>query len=110
MTQDVLTKGMGASPGIIKGRVCIVLSEAEISKIRKGDILVTIMTNPLFLPAMVKANGIITDVGGILCHAAIVAREFALPCIVGTENATKILKDNTIIKMDGKTGYVYLSK
>ena len=89
----LILKGIGASPGRAIGKVKIVLKPSDNHKVRKDDILVTVMTNPLFVPAMQKAKAIVTDVGGLLSHAAIVSRELGIPCIVGTKKATKILKE-----------------
>ena len=105
--QKIILKGISASAGIAKGKVKIILDPSENSKMKKGDILVTEMTNPLFLPAIQRAKAIITDVGGLLCHAAIVSRELGIPCVVGTKRATKILKDNQKIKVDGEKGTIY---
>jgi len=105
--QKIILKGISASAGIVKGKVKIILDPSENSKMKKGDILVTEMTNPLFLPAIQRAKAIITDVGGLLCHAAIVSRELGIPCVVGTKRATKILKDNQKIKVDGEKGTIY---
>ena len=105
--QKIILKGISASAGIVKGKARIILDPLDNSKMKKGDILVTEMTNPLFLPAIQKAKAIITDVGGLLCHAAIVSRELGIPCVVGTKRATKILKDNQKIKVDGEKGTIY---
>ena len=105
--QEIILKGIPASAGIAKGKARIILDPFDNSKMKKGDILVTEMTNPLFLPAIQKAKAIITDVGGLLCHAAIVSRELGIPCVVGTKRATKILKDNQKIKVDGEKGTIY---
>jgi len=105
--QKIILKGISASAGIVKGKARIILDPFDNSKMKKGDILVTEMTNPLFLPAIQKAKAIITDVGGLLCHAAIVSRELGIPCVVGTKRATKILKDNQKIKVDGEKGTIY---
>ena len=75
-------------------------------KVNKGDILVASMTTPDYIPAMKKAAAIITDEGGITCHAAIIAREFNIPCIIGTKNATKTLKDNNIIEVNANNGTI----
>ena len=72
----------------------------------EGDILVTGMTRPEFMNVIKKASAIITDVGGILCHAAITAREMKIPCIVGTAVATKVLKDGDIVEVDANSGIV----
>jgi pyruvate,water dikinase len=108
--KKVLLKGKGASAGKAAGKVKIILKSSQFDKMRKGDILVTEMTNPFFVPLMSKASGIITDVGGLICHAAIVSREMGIPCIVGAEKATKTLKDKMKIRMDGKTGEIYAIK
>jgi len=103
----VLVKGLGASPGIGVGKVKIVLSQDEISKVEEGDVLVTTMTTPDMVPAMRKAAAIVTDEGGLTCHAAIVSRELGVPAVVGTEKATKVLKDGMIVTVDGEKGVVY---
>ncbi len=103
----VLTKGLNPSPGIVSGKVCLILDLKELYKIKKGEILVTRMTTPDFVPAMKRAAGIITDAGGITCHAAIVSRELGVPCIVGTGNATTVLKEGMEVTVDANTGMVY---
>jgi len=105
--RDIILIGDPASPGIAKGVVKIIKSAKEIGKVKKGDILVTTMTNPDFVPAMRLVNGIITDKGGRTSHAAIVSRELGIPCIVGTRNATKRLKTGQIVALDGKSGEVF---
>jgi len=103
----VILKGQAASPGLASGPVRKILSAKEINKIEKGDVLVAPMTSPDFVPAMKKVVAIITDKGGQTSHAAIVSRELGLPCIVGTETATKDLKNNQIITIDGSLGEIY---
>lgn len=105
-----LLEGTGASPGVISGKVKLVLNKEDITKIENGDIIVTIMTSPDLVPAMSKSAAIITDLGGRTCHAAIVSREMGIPAIVGTERGTKILKDGQIITLDAYNGYVYEGK
>lgn len=105
--KEVLAQGVTASPGIAMGPVKIVLSPKEISKVEKGDVLVTKMTSPDFVPAMKKAAAIITDEGGQTSHAAIVSRELGIPAIVGTGNATAVLKDKMIVTVDAKEGKIY---
>ncbi|MFH1181810.1 MAG: PEP/pyruvate-binding domain-containing protein [Candidatus Woesearchaeota archaeon] len=97
-------KGMPASPGRAKGSVIIVRGVADLKKVKKGDIIVAVTTHPDYVPAMQKAAAIVTDEGGITSHAAIVARELGLPCVVGTKNATKILKDGDEIEIDAELG------
>lgn len=103
-----ILSGASASPGIGTGYVKILQSPKEISKVKTGDVLVAKMTSPDYVPAMKKAVAIVTDEGGLTSHAAIVSRELGIPCIVGTKIATKTLKDNQIITVDGAKGVVYL--
>jgi len=103
----VLVKGLGASPGVGIGKVKLIKSAAEIKQMERGDILVTEMTSPDFVPAMKKAAAIVTDTGGMTSHAAIVSRELGVPCIVGSGNATTILKDGMEVSVDGTHGLVY---
>jgi pyruvate,water dikinase len=105
--RTIITKGLGASPGMASGTVKIINSTDELDKVEEGDVLVTIMTTPDMVPAMKRANGIITDEGGVTCHAAIVSRELGIPCVVGTGEATKILPENSQVTLDGDKGLVY---
>jgi pyruvate,water dikinase len=100
-------KGAAASVGQASGAVKIVETLKELDKIKKGDVLVAHMTNPSYVPAMKRASAIVTDQGGSTSHAAIVSRELAIPCVVGTSEATKILNDGDIITVDGEEGLVY---
>ena len=103
----ILVKGINASPGIGVGMVKIVESAADLNKIRKGDILVAQKTNPDYTSAMEKAAAIVTNAGGSASHAAIVSREMGTPCVVGTKNATDVLKEGQIITVDATNGIVY---
>lgn len=105
--RDILVKGLGASPGIGSGKVQIISSAEELDKVKEGDILVTAMTNPDMVPAMRRASAIVTDEGGMTCHAAIISRELGIPCVVGTMKATKVLSDGLEITVDGSKGVVY---
>lgn len=98
--------GIAACKGKITGIAKIVTSSKNQDKIQDGDILVTAMTTPDFLPSMNRAVAFITDEGGITCHAAIVAREMNKPCIIGTKNATKLLKDGDLVEVDANNGIV----
>ncbi|MEK6973291.1 MAG: phosphoenolpyruvate synthase [archaeon] len=102
-----LIKGLPASPAIGHGLVKVIPTANDIVKAQPGEVIVTIMTNPDWVPVMKKASAIITDAGGVTCHAAIVSRELGIPCVVGTANATKVLKDNTMVTVDGFSGNVY---
>ncbi len=83
---------------------------SELSKIEKGDVLVASMTTPDMVPAMQKASAIVTDEGGMTCHAAIVSREMGIPCIVGTEHATEVLSENSVVTVHATRGIVYAGK
>ena len=102
--------GVAASPGIAVGSVKLVADASQLDKVVRGDILVTEMTTPDFVPAMKRAVAIITDRGGRTAHAAIVSRELGIPCVVGTDIATKILSDGQEITVDGFSGRVYQGK
>ncbi|HWS48628.1 MAG TPA: phosphoenolpyruvate synthase, partial [Candidatus Methanoperedens sp.] len=99
--------GEPASPGSNSGVAVIIKSPKEINRVVKGQILITDMTTPDFVPAMKKVNGIITNKGGQTSHAAIVSRELGVPCVVGTGNATKIIKEGDLVTVDGTTGKIY---
>ncbi len=103
---QILLKGETASRGSGVGPVKVVLEMADLQKIETGDVLVTPMTTPDFVPSMKKVVGIVTDQGGMTSHAAIVSREMGIPCIVGTEHATKVLKDGQIITVVASQGVV----
>lgn len=107
---EILLKGAAASLGSASGPVKIIYKPTEIDKINYGDILVTEMTTPDYVPAMKKAIAIVTDTGGRTCHAAIVSRELGIPCVVGTGTATSALKNGQIITVDGVKGLVYKGK
>jgi len=92
--------------GYAKGRVKILKRKEQIFEAKDGDILVSNMTTPDFVSAMKKAAGIITDEGGITCHAAITSRELKKPCIIGTKFATQILKDGDLVEVDADNGVV----
>lgn len=107
---EVLLKGAAASLGVKSGPVKIIHKPTEIDKVNEGDVLVTEMTTPDFVPAMRKASAIVTDTGGRTCHAAIVSRELGIPCVVGTGTATHTLKTGQMITVDGAKGLVYKGK
>ena len=101
-----LVQGKTAQKGIVQGRVKIVTESSELDKVQPGDILVTQMTFPAFIPAMIKAAAFVTDEGGLTCHAAIVAREMNKPCVIGTKIATKVFKDGDLVEVDADRGIV----
>ena len=95
-----------ASPGRARGEAKIINVIADMEKMQIGDILISIATTPDLVPAIKKASAIVTDVGGITCHAAIISRELGIPCVVGTNIATKVIKDGIIIDVDATHGKV----
>jgi len=100
-------RGLVVSKGkIVRGKVKILLTPRNLDKMNKGDILVAPMTSPDFIVAMRKASAIITDEGGMTCHAAIVSRELGIPCIVGVRIASKILKDGDVVEIDTNHGKI----
>lgn len=110
LNELLITTGQAVGQKIATGRVKVINSVSEIYKIEKGDILVTKMTDPDWVPIMKKVSGIITDQGGRTCHTAIVSRELGIPAILGTGNATKLLKDGSQITLDcsqGQIGKIY---
>lgn len=102
--------GSPASPGIAVGPAKIIFSPKEIGKIKTGDILVAPQTNPDYVPAMKRAVAIVTEKGGRTSHAAIVSRELGIPAVVGADRATKIIKEGTVITVNGATGEVFKGK
>ena len=98
--------GQVAYKGKVQGVVRIVKKQSDMSRVRAGDILVSPMTTPDFLPAMQKAIAFVTDEGGVTCHAAIVSRELKKPCIIGTKIATQVLQDGDLIEVDADNGVV----
>ena len=105
---SVVVRGVPASPGVASGRarICLTVDEAK-AKMQKGDILVTRMTDPDWVPYMKLAAAIVTDEGGMTSHAAIVSRELGVPAVVGTGNATQVMKDGEVYTVDGGRGVVY---
>lgn len=103
----LILTGASASPGIAYGPVSRITSLEHLEEVKDGNILVTTMTSPDFVPAMKRAAGIITDKGGQTSHAAIVSRELGVPAVVGTKNATKVLKTGDKVTLDGSTGNIY---
>jgi len=97
--------GMAVSSGVIEGRARVILN-MEDAEIEDGDILVTTFTDPSWTPLFVSIKGLVTEVGGLMTHGAVIAREYGLPAVVGVENATKLIKDGQRIRVNGTEGYV----
>ena len=106
---DAIVRGTGASAGIVSGPARVVLGPDDFERVRPGDIIVAPSSNPSWVPLFTIAGGLVTNTGGVLCHAAVVAREFALPAVVGTGDATTRIADGQLLELDGTTGFVRLS-
>ncbi len=102
-----ILRGFGASPGSASGVARVLAGAADMGRLATGEVLVTSMTTPDMVPAMSQAAAIVTDEGGMTCHAAIVSRELGVPCVVGTREATKLITDGEMVTVDGKAGTVY---
>lgn len=103
-------KGVSAQKGRTRGRAKIILTYDDFKKFKKDDILIATNTMPEYMPIIRKAKAIITDIGGITCHAAIISRELKIPCIIGTKIATKVLKDGDLVEVDANKGIVKIFK
>lgn len=98
--------GRTAFPGLIRGTVRVIIRPEDNQHFNDGDVLVTINSNPTFMPYIQASSAIIADEGGITCHAAIIARELGKPCIIGTKIGTKVLKDGDTVEVDANKGIV----
>ena len=103
-------KGFAGSPGIREGKARVCRTVAEVGELQEGEILVAPTTSPSWAPAFAKIGACITDVGGVMSHAAIVCREYGMPAVVGTGHATKIIKTGMMIRVDGSTGAVTIAR
>ncbi len=101
-------RGTGASAGVVRGPARVTLTQADFEAVRPGDIIVCPSSNPSWVPLFAIAGGLITNTGGVLSHAAVVAREFALPAVVGTGDATTRIADGRLVEIDGSSGIVRL--
>ncbi len=99
-------KGTVAFPGKVTGKATLVLTMEDAGRFTEGDILVTTMTTPDFLPIMHASSAILTEIGGLLCHAAIVSRELKIPCVIGIQHLTQILKDGDMVEVDADSGVI----
>lgn len=106
--QDVLAQGLPASPGFVSGKAVIIKRPSDYRRVPGGSIAVAHMTRPELVQAADRITGIVTDMGGSVCHAAILARELGIPCVVGTGNATEAIRPRSIISVNGSTGIVKL--
>ena len=104
---EALVRGLGAAPGVGHGEVKIISELSRGNDLKEGDILVTHMTAPDWVPLMRRSAAIVTDSGGMTCHAAIVSRELGIPCVVGAADATSKLRDGELVTVDATHGMVY---
>ena len=107
LTTKVLATGLGVSPGNVFGRVYVACNAEKACKIKKGDILVSRVTTPEYLPGMLKSNAIITEDGSLLDHTTIVTRELGIPCVINVDRATRKLKAGKLVMLDGSSGKIY---
>ena len=106
ITPDQDIRGMVACKGKVTGRVSVVLQPSDFPKVKSGDVLVASMTRPDFSPIFSLVGAIVTNEGGVTCHAAIVSRELGVPCIIGTKIATQVLHDGDLVEVDADHGVV----
>ncbi|TRZ58135.1 MAG: PEP-utilizing enzyme, mobile region, partial [Rhodocyclaceae bacterium] len=99
-------KGFAGSPGVVEGRARVCKTVAEVGQLQEGEILVAPTTSPSWAPAFAKISACVTDVGGVMSHAAIVCREYGLPAVVGTGLSTKIIKSGMMLRVDGSSGVI----
>ncbi len=105
---DQMLRGIGASPGVVRGRVRVAVSPDDLERVGAGDVLVCPSSNPSWVPLFGIIAGLVTNTGGALSHAAVVAREFGVPAVVGTGEATRLLQDGQLVEVDGTAGEVRL--
>jgi pyruvate, water dikinase len=103
-------KGFAGSPGIVEGKARVCRTVADVGELKEGEILVAPTTSPSWAPAFAKIGACVTDVGGVMSHAAIVCREYGMPAVVGTGHATKIIRSGMMLRVDGSTGAVSIAR
>jgi pyruvate,water dikinase len=104
--EDDMLRGLAASPGVYEGTARLVAGTADFDRIVQGDVLVTVSTTEAFNILLPLLGGIVTDSGGLLSHSAIVAREYGIPGVVGTREATERIADGSRVRVDGTAGEV----
>jgi pyruvate,water dikinase len=107
-TDDGVLRGTGASPGVHRGRACVIRDLADADRLEPGDVLVATMTAPPWTPLFAIASAVVSDAGDPMSHVAIAAREYGIPCVVGTDIATVVVHDGDLVTVDGTTGVVEL--
>lgn len=104
--KDGVLKGIGCSSGELTGRARVVLDIHDTGNLTKDDILITFFTDPGWTPVLARVGGVVTEVGGLLSHAAVIGREYGIPAILNLNSATKMIKDGSLIRINGKTGVI----
>lgn len=104
---DLIAQGLGASTGIVTGRVRVLSSPSELDQLEAGEVLVVQHSSPAWSIGMLRAGAIISEYGGIICHAAIVAREMGVPCVVAVDHATSVLANGMFVRVDGEAGTIH---
>ncbi len=104
---NLIAQGLGASTGIVTGRVRVLASPNELDQLEAGEVLVVQHSSPAWSTGMLQAGAIISEHGGIICHAAIVAREMGVPCVVAVDRATSLLANGMLVCVDGEAGTIY---
>lgn len=103
----LIAQGLGASTGVVTGRVRVLSSPDELDQLETGEVLVVQHSSPAWSVGMIRACAIISEFGGIISHAAIVAREMGIPCVVAVERATLLLANGMLVRVDGETGTIH---
>ena len=106
ITAEQEVRGQVAQQGKVQGKVRVLLHPQDAGTLQQGEILVANMTSPDYMVALRKAGAIVTDEGGIVCHAAVISRELKIPCIIGTANATRVFKTGDMVEVDANVGVV----
>lgn len=104
---NLIAQGLGASTGIVIGRVRVLSSPNELDQLVDGEVLVVQYSSPAWSIGMLRSGAIISEYGGIICHAAIVAREMGVPCVVAVEHATSLLTNGMFVRVDGEAGTIH---
>jgi pyruvate,water dikinase len=103
----VIVKGISVSPGVVTGPVRIVKKSTDITKVKSGDIMVVVNSNPAFAVGVMNSSGLICEGGGMLTHVCIISMEMGIPCITKADRATEILEEDMVITLDATKGFIY---
>ncbi len=106
----LIARGLGASSGNYTGRIRVMHHPDELDQLQAGEVLVVKSSNPAWTLGMLKAGAVLSELGGVISHSAIVAREMGIPCIVGVKNATSVLVTGMTVRVDGEKGDIYTAR